>query len=285
MFRLFGKKEKKEEVKESHPEFLKLVEKWDTFLEKMETRFNESLVNAEEALLDNLVESDYDINPTLTAWHGIKSQLMGLGNKIDTTFDEKVKPQMLEYKEHYEILDEAAKGTYLREKVIFKKLDRFEIVLEGKISSRFYKHAVAQLNEEFHCTQCSAKIEVRKDIFHAHYVSCDYCNTVNTFTPNDKIVQIRWIVDNIAKYKALPEWELMEQAREEFHAIRPPRENQDNSEYVSAYKKREDTERAFWIKYFTERSEFLPDYKETLEHDVDNKMKWFYEERKRDLNF
>jgi hypothetical protein len=285
MFGLFGKKIKDRQVKVEHPEFIKLVEKWDLFLSKMETRFNESLINAEEALLDNLVESNYDIAPTMTAWFSIKSQLTGLGNKIDTTFDEKVKPQMLEYKEHYELLDEAAKATYLREKIIFKQIDRFEIVLEGKISSRFYNHAVKHLNEDFHCTQCSAKIEVRKDIFHAHYVSCDYCNTVNTFTPNDKIAQIRWVVDNIAKYKALTEWDLMEKAREEFKSIRPPHKNQDNTEYITAYKKREDTERVFWLKYFLERSEYLPDYKETIEHDVDNKMKWFYEERKRDLNF
>ncbi len=285
MFGLFGKKNKEEQVKVESPEFMQLVEKWDSFLNKMETRFNESLVNAEEALFDNLVESDYDLTPTMTAWQSIKSQLMDLGNKVDTTFDEKVKPQMLNYKEHYEILDQGAKATHLREKIIFKRLDRFEVVLEGKISSRFYNHAVKFLNEDFQCTQCSAKIELKKDIFHAHYVSCEYCNTVNTFKPNDKISAIRWIVDNIAKYKVITQWDLMEQAREEFRNIRPPHEGQDSTEYTTAYKKREDTERAFWFKYFTERSEYLPDYKETIEHDMDNKMKWFYEERKRDLNY
>jgi len=285
MFGLFGKKDKEEQVKTENPDFIKLVEKWDAFLNKMETRFNESLVNAEEALFDNLVESDYDLTPTMTAWQSIKSQLMDLGNKVDKTFDNKVLPQMLEYKEHYDLLDEAAKATHLREKIIFKRIDRFEIVLEGKISSRFYDHAVKYLNNDFHCTQCSAKLEVKKDVFHAHYVSCDYCNTVNTFTPNDKISAIRWIVDNIAKYDAIPEWDLMEQAREDFHDIRPPHEVQDNTKYIAAFKKREDTERAFWTKYFTLRSEYLTKYKETIVSDVDNKMKWFYEERKRELNF
>jgi len=285
MFGLFGKKEKKEEEQQDHPEFLKLVEKWNSFLEKMEIRFNESLVNAEEALFDNLEESNYDLTPTMVAWQSIKSQLMDLGNKVDKTFDEKVLPQMLEYKEHYDLLDEAAKGRHLREHVIFKKLERFEVVLEGGISTKFYNHAVQFLNKDFKCTQCSAKLEVKKDVFHAHYVSCDYCNTVNTFTPNDKISAIRWVVDNIAKYQAIAEWDAMEQAREELHDIRPPHEGQDNTEYVAAYKKREDAERAFWTKYFTLRSEFLTDYKETIPSDVDNKMKWFYEERKRDLNY
>ena len=285
MFGLFGKKNIEKQSKEENPEFIKLVDKWDSFLNKMETRFNESLINAEEALFDNLVESDYDLTPTMTAWQSIKSQLMSLGNKVDTTFNEKVKPQMLEYKKNYEILDEAAKATHLREKVIFKRINRFEVVLEGKISSHFYDHAVKYLNEDFHCTQCNAKIKLKKNIFYTHYVSCEYCNTVNTFKPNDKITAIRWIVDNIAKYNAITEWDLMEQAKDEFHNIRPPHEGQDNLAYITAFKKREDTERAFWLKYFTKRSEYLPDYKETIEHDVDHKMKWFYKERKRDLNF
>lgn len=284
MFGLFGNKEKKEEAKKQHPEFLKLVEKWDAFLGKMATRFNESLVNAEEALIDNLEESDYDINPTMTAWQGIKSQLQGLRTKIDTTFDDKVAPQMLEYIERWDLIDEDQKGVRLGEGFL-DRIERFEIILEGKISTKFYDHAVKGLNENFKCTQCSAKIEVRKDVFHSHYVSCEYCNTVNTFTPNDKITQIRWVVDNLAKYTAITEWDIMQQAKKEFQDIRPPSEEQDKTEYIAAYKKREETERTFWTKYFTERSEFLPDYKETIEHDVDVKMKWFYEERKRDLNF
>lgn len=282
MFGIFNKKEEK--PVEENPLFLELVKKWDTFLAKIETRFVESLVNAEEALFENLVESDYDLTPTLTAWQGIKSQLMSLGEKIDNTFDDKVLPQMLEYKEHYDLLDEDAKGTALQSSIL-SRIERFELILEGKISTLFYKHAVKQLNEEFHCTQCSAKLQVRKDVFHAHYVSCEYCNTVNTFTPNDKIASIRWVVDNIAKYLALEEWDEMTKAKNEFDEFRPPHEDEDKTEYIARFKKREITERSFWTKYFNERSILLPEYKETIEHDVDVKMKWFYEERKRELNF
>lgn len=288
MFGLFSKKKKKEEIVEAEKddlEFVALVEKWDVFLAKIENRFNESLEHAEEALLENLEESNYDLTPTMVAWSSIKSQLMDLGNKINTTFDEKVLPKMLAYKEHYDLLDESAKGTYLRESVIHSKIDRFEIEIEGKISTLFYNHAVKGLNKDFNCSQCSGAIEVRKDIFHSHYVTCSYCNTVNTFTPNDKISAIRWVVDNIAKYKAIIEWDLMEKARDQFKKIRPPHENQDKTEYINAFKKREETERVFWTKYFTERSEYLPKYKEAISFDVDHKMKHFYEERKRDLNF
>ena len=276
---------KKEVPKQENPEFLKLVEKWDDFLHKMETRFNESLVNAKEALLDNLEESDYDITPTMTAWFSIKQQLMALGNKVDTTFDEKVLPQMRAYKEDYELLDQRLKVRHLREDVIFKKIDLFEIEIEGEISQRFYNHAIQFLNKDFNCTQCSAKLEVRKDIFRSHYVSCDYCNTVNTFMPNDKISQIRWVVDNIAKYNSINEWKAKENAENEYKKLRSWSEGEDISQHKIAIKNWEDSLRTYWNKYFTLRSEFLPEYAETIAHDTDVKMKSFYEQRKRDLNY
>ncbi len=281
----FFRKKKQEVPQQENADFLVLVEKWDGFLDKMKARFFESLINAEEALLDNLEESGYDINPTMTAWHGIKSQLMALGEKVNATFDEKVKPQMLEYKEEYEVIDQYIKGTALRENIILSGIERFEIVLEGKVSSKFYNHAVAFLNEDFNCTQCSAKVEVNKNIFHAHYVSCNYCNTVNTFTPNDKISQIRWVVDNIAKHNVIGDWDTMEKAREKYNELRSWTEGEDITAHKIALKEREDTERTYWTNYFTQRSVYLPQYAETIEYDSDVKMRWFYEERQREFGF
>ena len=180
---MFGLFKNKKETKQDSPEYLELVEKWDTFLSKIETRFQESLVHAEEAVMDNLVESDFNIEPSMRAWNGIKSQLMGMMQKIEDTFEHKVEPQMLEYKEKWDVLDQDQKGIQLGES-IYHRLERFERIVEGKISQRFYDHAIQLLNEDFHCCQCSGKLEIKKDIFRTHYVNCGYCNTVNTFTLN-----------------------------------------------------------------------------------------------------
>ena len=83
----------------------------------------------------------------------------------------------------------------------------------------------------------------------------------------------------------MTEWEKYKEAQSEFSEIRNPHEDEDKTEYISGFKKREDTERIYWTKYFTERSVLLPEYEERIEHDVDVKMKYFYEERKRMLNF
>jgi len=280
---LFRKKNKEPQKPALPPEYLQLVEKWDVFLQKINTRFEESLQHAEEALLENLDESNYDLTPTEQAWYGIKAQLQGLAEKVGTTFDEKVSPQMLQYVDEGTLIDERTKGNELRSR-IFHRIEAFEIEIEGKIAQKFYKHAIQGLNEKFQCTQCGAQLQVRKDIFHPHYVSCDYCNTVNTFTPNDNIRAIRWIVDSIAKYRVFDEWKAKEQARENIYATFD-RYGNNPEKMKEAYRKLEQAERNFWTKFFKIRSEFLPEYAESIEPDTDNKMKWFYEERKRELGY
>ena len=274
-----GNKEEKDETK--NPEYLALVEKWDAFLEKIETRFTESLAPAEEAVLDQLEEGNYDMVSNMTAWSGIKSQLLKLEDKIETTFDEKVGPQMLEYIERWDLIDQDQKGVKLRES-FRPRIERFEIILEGKVAQRFYNHAIQFLNEDFYCTQCSGKLEIKKDIFRTHYVGCDYCNTTNTFTPNNKITEIRWVVDNIAKHKALKEWDEKEKAREDCKSIRSLREGDDKTELATAYDTWEIKEKAFWTRYFTERATYVSDYKDTIVYDVEVKMNWaFYDDKKR----
>ena len=282
MFGLF--KSKTEDDNRNHPEFAGLEKKWDAFLSKINTRFEASLLNAEEALLDNLVVSDYDLNPTLRAWQGIKAQLGQLSSKVDDTYDNTVAPQMLEIMEEWDIIDQRQKGTQLNESM-YRRIERFEIVIEGKVSQSFYNHAIDMLNEQFNCTQCNAGIVVKKDIFRTHYVSCDYCNTVNTFTPNDKINQIRWITDNIAKYKALSEWDTMQEALNSYQDLPAKAEFEDRTALIAAFKIRETAEIAYWSKYLIERYTLLPEYMESFDHDLSVKLKYLYQERKEEYNY
>ncbi len=267
------------------PEFLQLVNKWDSFLARMEQRFEESLINAEQALLENLDESNYDMASTLQAWSGIKSQILKLADKIETTFDEKVQPQMLAYKEQWELIEESQKGILLGES-FSQKITRFEIVLEGKISQQFYDHAIKLLNKEFNCTQCGAQLEINKDIFRSHFVSCDYCNTVNTFKANSKIAEIKgFAIDNIARYTCLPEWDQLEKTRKALSEITDRDAENNKNRYIESFNKLEAAEKNYWSLFFTERANHLPEYKKTIEHDIAVKMKFFYEERQRKLGY
>ena len=72
-----------------------LIQRWDSFLEKMESRYTESLQQAEEACLAQLVETDYDYYTVFRSWMGIKAQINQIVAKIDETWSDKVRPQMV----------------------------------------------------------------------------------------------------------------------------------------------------------------------------------------------
>jgi len=264
--------------------YLDLVKRWDIFLNKINARFQEALIMAKEAIMNNLVESDYDMTQTSLAWSGIKAQIQNLSDKIEQTFEEKVKPQMLQYKKEYEILEEYQKGLALSE-TFYSKIERFQIELEGEIGLKFYNHAIRFLNENFKCTQCGAQLQINKNIFRAQYVSCNYCNTVNTFMPNAKVSEIKWhIIDKIARYKSINEYDAMIEAQNQFNSLRMPADNEDKTEIKQVLKKREITEKAYWNKFFTERNKYFDEDTNDVKRYIENKMKYFYAEQQRILN-
>lgn len=283
MFRFF-KNNKIGKKGRENLEYLTLATKWNAFLKKTETHFNESMIKAEEDIMGSLAKNDLDIESTLMALQGVKTQLGDLIEKIEITFKENVEPKMLEYIEQWSLIEEKQKGTLLGESML-NRIKRFDIVLTGKVSQQIYNHVTKIFNKTLYCLQCNTKIEVKKDIFRVHYVSCDHCNTINTFKPNTKITQVDWVVDFIAKYRAIKEWDDMELAKEKYQKLNFYSKSNNFTEYKKALQKRENTERIFWKKYFKERCVLLPEYEKTLEHDIDSKMHNFYGYRKRTYNF
>ena len=275
-------KKKQEQIID--PEFQKLVEKWDGFLLKIESRFQESLIDAEQALLENLISSNYDFITTIKAWQGIKSQIRGLGDKLHTSYKEKVEIQMLNYREKNKLTEQRKKGTKLRE-AFLKKIEHFEIIIEGKISINYYNHAKLLLHERHQCTQCGALLTINKNVFNSQYVSCNYCNTVNTFIPNDKIYQIKLAIDKITKYKAIKEKDALNKALKKLFKLPPFSDGDKIFKYKVLLNQQESAERAYWQKYFSERYRLLPEAKDSFDHDVDVKMNGFYKNRKRKYNY
>ncbi len=103
-----------------------LIAKWDSFLIQIEDRFNQTLIQAEEASLDLLVESGYDYGKTIQAFSGMKGQIENLIQKIDDTWDNKVRPKMESAFENSDWVD-------------------------GKVSQLFYDYAIQIADKNFHC--------------------------------------------------------------------------------------------------------------------------------------
>ena len=139
-------------------------------------------------------------------------------------------------------------------------------ITEGKMSQKYYGYAIQLVNKDFFCTQCNSPIQIKQNFFCSQYITCQYCNTVNTFEPETKYVQIGWnVVNNIAALNSLDEYEAMQLAGKQTNS-KEYSYKEGFERYKTAYKK-------YLEKFFRERIKLMPDTAGTYEEDVEVEMK------------
>ncbi len=248
-----------------------LINRWDSFLGKITARFHESLSHAQEACVEQLIETDYEYETVFIAWQGMKAQIRELIAKIDSTWSEKVEPEMRAIGDFW--TDHHHKGSELSDK-LEEALGAFERMLEGKLSQQFYDHTIRLAEKKHKCTQCDAGIVLKKDIFRAQYITCTYCNTVNTIEPEAAFMKIGWgVVDNIAKVKAQTEYDRLLQTEEALRSQRKPIAESYWQAYESAYFN-------YWERFFEERNLLNSESIKRLEADRERKRTEFEKYKK-----
>lgn len=231
-----------------------LISRWDAFLDKMRSRFKESLTYGEQAVLDALDENDYDYYGAYRVLQGARSQLYhDLVQKVSETWQQQVEPLMRVDGDYWP--EESYKAYRLTE-WMNNQIDLWLFMTEGQLSKKYYDHAIQLINRNFFCTQCNSPIEIQKDFFMAQYVTCKYCNAVNTFEPETKYVTIGWnVVNNIAALNAFDEYKAMQTAR--------AKQGADYEKQLRNYYK----------KYFDERIKLLPHTAATRLEDMEAEIK------------
>lgn len=253
-----SKESKKEKKKE-------LVSRWNEFLDKIETRFNESLEQVEEALISQLIESDYDYNTCISSMGSMLAQIRLLTEKISETWDKKVRPKI--YKLDEDLTYDLDKKNSKLEDKLYYKMEPFERKVEAKMSQLFYDHAIATASKNYQCSQCNAPIEIEKDLFKAQYVNCQFCSTANTFEPDAKFKTIGWnIIDNIVAYQLNEEYKKMTKLEKKISNQRPPLAQDLVDRYKVAYFD-------YYTKLYKECTKLNPMQKEYYENSMKNREK------------
>lgn len=243
-----------------------VLQRMEVYCQKIEARFETSLQQAEEALKEQLIESDYDFNTTLRAWGGMKSPLQDLIANIEQVWEDNAEPELDEDSNF--VIDKRWEYE-ARGEALTNRLDRHENVIEGNLAQLFYDHAIQIADADFNCTQCKAKLSIQKDLFRSQYVTCEYCSTVNTFEPATKFAEIGWhAVDKIAALNSIKEYDALREVETRFQDHRPPVPNVLEDEYRAAYV-------AYYEKYFAERIILKPDEADRLEEDMARKLSDF----------
>ncbi len=248
-----------------------LIQRWDGFLKKIEDRFHESLKHAEEACSEQLVATDYEYETVIRSWQGMKAQIHELIRKIYDTWHAKVEPEMRQLGTFWS--EESYKASEANDR-LNDELFAFQRHLEGKLSQQFYDHAIQIANKKASCSQCAADIEIRNDIFRSQYITCSYCNAVNTIEPETKFLKIGWgVVDNIAAVKAQQEYDVMNNAVEAIRSYR----GQAPCDYCVTYEKAYFT---YWDTFFKERMKLDSEAIGRYEKDMERKRVEFEEYKK-----
>lgn len=233
-----------------------LVNRWDNFLSKIKQRFQESLQQGEQAVMESLDENGYDYYVSVGTLHAIKSQVYeSLIKKVDETWRSQVEPAMRQEGDYW--TTESRKGYDLNEQ-LNNELEHWQFVTEGKLSKKYYDYAIQLVNKNFYCTQCNAPVAIKANFFKAQYVACPSCTSVNTFEPETKYAHIGGnVVDNVAKYNSYNEYMQMKKAGRNY---------EDTAHYKNLYK-------IYLQKYFTERIKLLPETADSYEQDIAFEMK------------
>lgn len=231
-----------------------LITRWEMFLSNIKQRFYDCLEMGQKTVLDSLIDNDYDYYSSFRVLSSIKTQIEdSIIHKIDETWYKQVRHLIAS---DYQA-DEMFKGYTLREQ-LQKELQKWYFICEGLLSEKYYKYAIQLVDKNFKCSQCSSSIQIKKDLFQSQYVTCPYCNTINTFVPETKYVQIGWnVVNNISAYYAIDEWSKMTE-------LQHKNDIKNHEEYIHQYN---ESCIKYLKKYFEKRIELMPHTKETYEKD------------------
>ena len=189
------------------PEFQKLVERWDSFLSKIQTRFHEVIQQSEEPLNGVIENLQYDNVIIHNIKNGLHDQAVTqLSGKTDEGW-EKMKLEMSKLGVSWDLITQQHKKADEMKYQLAEEFQKFEVRIYAdaarKILDNVKKHI--DMNKLHSCTQCAAELPIRIYSFMAVNIKCESCGSVNTYQPDDRIRALEYyVLNHLAEEHAFP---------------------------------------------------------------------------------
>lgn len=250
-----------------------VIQRWDVFLKKIEERFNQIMTEARagcEALFD---QSQMDPIPITNAMTGVKGQLFDLKRKIDDTWHEKVEPAMEQAGVGGKEMDrQRERGTDLSDWMEIE-FDHTEILVFADAARKIRSAAQLSMDKQFLCTQCRAELPIPDDIFIAVHVTCQFCNTVNTYEPGTIVRMIDFCAHHLAQEAAWEKWLVLKKVER----VR----DHSRETTLSMLKAIERASIDYWTTYLKARIPINPGFEKTFAIDLKSKLRPMYDDLQR----
>jgi hypothetical protein len=247
--------------------------RWSAFLDKIEGRFHELVGSSEQALPELVDLSGFELTPFMNALTAVRVQCMELIHKVETTWHGQVEAAFeAELGEgagpRARIEAERERGEALAFK-LEQELRQAEVQIAALAAERIVAQARKTLGADFKCSHCSAPLAVKEQFFRSYYVTCQFCQTVNTFEPGTVARQVEhFSVHALAERAALPENLQFLQAEHRYRCSRGAASTAAREKLVEVYG-------VYIDKYLSERIRWLPDLEKTRQKDRRARMDGF----------
>ncbi|TPN86317.1 hypothetical protein [Aquimarina algicola] len=167
-----------------------LIVRWDTFLNKIEQRFDDILEQAQQGTTHLVSQIEYDSGSIGSAWSGIKGQLYELREKADHTWENKMdglfgdrddvtSKERIEQFNKYEDLSHRMENRY----------NEAQVKAMADAGRKIYDNVMQHINTNkiHNCKQCGDQMDIVVYSFMAKNIKCHSCGTVNSYEPDPRI--------------------------------------------------------------------------------------------------
>lgn len=235
----------------SSPEFKALIDRWDGFIKKVETRYYEILQQAEGPLNDVINNIEYDTVIIHNITTALKYQTVDeLGKKVEDGW-KKMRGEMEKIGASYSDISYQANKGLLFKNWLRVEFQKFKIRTFANAGRKILDNVKKHIDEKklHKCTQCGAELPIKIYSFMAVNLKCESCGSVNTYQPDDRIRALEYYVVN-----ALAEENAM---------------NEKISVQTDKNKAKD-----YYEKYYGYIMENVPDKKDFYKREMDTRIKW-----------
>jgi Zn finger protein HypA/HybF involved in hydrogenase expression len=193
-------------------------QRWQTFLNKLEEKYDE-LIAAIEIEGVKAFEEDTDLHKR--AYQRFKSGMNGQLDGIRKKANDTCQTQIIDYyyAKNNNPLDDKAKLLYEWYEHCRKIHDQWEARIHTKQDAVWEKIEIADdpelkynailqeyesIKNKFKCKQCGSPLTIDKIFFVSAYITCPACGTQNTFVPSAQAKMLEHIARAVAEKRAKP---------------------------------------------------------------------------------
>ena len=243
------------------------IQRWSTFLEKIEARFHDLMKEAEAGCAQLFDARDHDPTAMGNAWSAIEVRAKDLRSKISDTWHAQVD----------DALDDAPPAIRVRERERGEGLEhRIDVGLEATrlrifadAARKLWTRALAERPTSLQCTQCGAALPMPETI-RAVNVPCGYCHALVGWEPGTRLRMIEhFSVPILCDEAAWNQWLARREAEQN---RRGP--HGDDFAQLRAHVHAEIAYHRAWLEA---RARMLPEHAAQLDADLRGKMAHFYQ--------